>query len=339
MGGSSDRTRRGAGDAGTSRDAGRFSVVVVHRNGAETLLRTLTALFDAVEPARDVVYLVDNGSSDDSLLRARDAYPALEVIENGCNRGYAGAINQAVPRSRSEFVLVLNNDAIVPPSLPDRFEALFRAWPRAAVIGPLLIDRDGAAQRCFGVEPTAAGEVGLRRAERRRPKLPDDEVAPVDWISGACMAVRRAAIERAGSIDDGFFFYFEDVEWCIRLRRAGWQALLDQRTRVVHEMGTSTRPVRRGAQIEALRSRLRFYRTVFPPAVAAMLSVWRLARLAVNTLSHVVLAALTLGLLTAPRAKALDYGYQLAWVVFGMPRRWGLPDKCPRRERAGADST
>jgi len=309
-------------------DTERFSIITVHRNGAETLLRTLDALAGAVDPQKDTVFVVDNGSSDDSLARARAAHPRVEIIENGCNMGYAGAVNRAVARSRSAYVLVLNNDALVPAGVLDRFAQHFEGRPEAAVVGPLLVSRDGAPQRCFGIEPTPLGEAGLRRAERRRPKLPGEEVAPVDWISGACMAVRRAAIDRDGSIDSGFFFYFEDVEWCIRLRRAGWVALLDQKSRVVHEMGTSTRGVRRGAQIEQLRSRLRLYRRIFPPATAAALSVWRIVRLAVNTAFWAALAILTLGLARAARDRFLTYGSQVLWCLALMPESWGLPGKC-----------
>ncbi|MDH5536276.1 MAG: glycosyltransferase, partial [Betaproteobacteria bacterium] len=99
--------------------ADRFSIVVVHRNGAETLLRTLDALAAATDSGRDQVLVVDNGSSDDSLARARAAHPSVRIVENGCNMGYAGAINRAVQSTESDFVLVLNNDAVVPPGLFD----------------------------------------------------------------------------------------------------------------------------------------------------------------------------------------------------------------------------
>lgn len=308
--------------------ADRFSIVIVHRNGPETLLRTLGALAGAIDPDRDEIFVADNGSNDDSLARVRAKYPAVRIVENGCNMGYAAAINQAVPRSDARFLLFLNNDAFVAPGLFDRLAALFEENQRAGIIGPLLVSEDGAPQRCFGIEPTFAGEAGFRRSERRRPKLPDAEVAPVDWISGACMAVRRAALEKAGSIDSGFFFYFEDVELSIRLRRAGWLALLDQGSRVVHQMGTSTKGLRLGAQIEQLRSRLRFYRKVFTPGQAAALSAVRVARLAVNTLASLLLTIFTLGLATGIRRKFLTYGYQFAWICAGKPESWGLPGKC-----------
>jgi GT2 family glycosyltransferase len=316
--------------------ADRFSIIIVHRNGPETLLRTLDALAVAIDPAHDEIFITDNGSSDDSLARARDAHPAVRIIENGCNMGYAAAINQAVPLSNSQYLLFLNNDAFVAPGLFDRFSTLFDENPRAGIIGPLLISEAGDPQRCFGIEPTFAGEAGLHRSERRRPPLPAAEVAPADWISGACMAARCAATAEAGSIDSGFFFYYEDVEFSIRLRRAGWLALLDQGSRVVHEMGTSTKPVRLGSQIEHLRSHLRFYRRIFSPREAIALTAIRMFRLAVNTAACLLLTVLTLGLVGSIRRKFQVYGCQLAWALAGMPNSWGLPDKCGLRALAAA---
>jgi GT2 family glycosyltransferase len=308
--------------------ADRFSIVIVHRNGSETLLRTLDALAAAIDPGRDEIFVTDNGSSDESLARVRAAHPTVHIVENGCNMGYASAINQVVPRVESPFLLFLNNDAFVAPGLFDRLAGLFAENPKAGIIGPLLVSEAGAPQRCFGVAPTLAGEAGLRRSERRRPPLPAAEVAPVDWISGASMAVRRAAIGEAGSIDSGFFFYFEDVEFCIRARRAGWLALLDQGSQVVHQMGTSTKGLRLGAQIEQLRSRLRFYGKVFTPGQAALLRAIRLFRLALNSLATLLLTVVTLGLVRRIREKFLVYGYQFVWVCAGMPKSWGLPGKC-----------
>ncbi len=308
--------------------ADRFCIIIVHRNGPETLLRTLDALARTIDPARDKIFVADNGSTDDSLARVRDQYPAVEIIENGCNMGYAAAINQAVPRTDTPYLLFLNNDAVVARGLFDRLAALFEEHGEAGIIGPLLISRDTTPQRCFGVAPTFAGEAGLRRSERRRPPLPTAAVSAVDWISGACMAVRRAATAEAGTIDSDFFFYFEDVEFCIRLRRAGWLALLDQGSRVDHRMGTSTMGLRLGAQIEQLRSRLLYYRKTLPRGQAALLSAIRLIRLAVNTVSFLLLTGLTLGLVGGIRRKFLVYLYQLAWVLAGMPKSWGLPGKC-----------
>ncbi|MBI5936394.1 MAG: glycosyltransferase family 2 protein [Betaproteobacteria bacterium] len=309
----------------------RFSVVIAHRDGAELLLQALSHLQAALDPARDEVWLVDNGSRDDSLARVRAAYPHVHVIENGCNNGFGRACNQAIRQSTGEFVLLLNNDAHVQPDALDRFEQNLRELPRAAIVAGQLYGPDGSTQRSHGVLPTVRAELGLGR--QPLPKLAPDRPNEVETVVGACMAVHRAAIAQAGLLDEAFFFYFEETEWCARLRRHGWQVWLDPRIRVTHLKGASTRTVRRGAQVEMLRSRLLFYRRVFTPRVAALLTAWRIARLIVNGLLNAALLLLTAGLNRRLRNKVAIYGTQVAWLALGCPRSWGLPDKCPERGR------
>lgn len=309
----------------------RFSVVIVHRDGAELLMQALAYLQAALDPARDEVWLVDNGSRDDSVARVRAAYPHVHIIENGCNNGFGRACNQAIGQSTGEFVLLLNNDAHVQPDALDRFEQDLRELPRAAIVAGQLYGPDGATQRAHGVLPTVRAELGLGRPPL--PKLAPDRPNEVETVVGACMAVRRAAIAQAGLLDEAFFFYFEETEWCARLRRCGWQVWLDPRIRVTHLKGASTRTVRRGAQVEMLRSRLLFYRRVFAPPAAALLTVWRIARLIVNCLFNAALLLLTAGLNRRLRNKVAIYGTQVAWLALGCPRSWGLPDKCPERGR------
>ncbi len=312
----------------------RFSVVIVHRDGAELLLQALGHLQVALNPARDEVWLVDNGSRDDSVARVRAAYPHVAIIENGCNNGFGRACNQAIRRAGGEFVLLLNNDAHVEPDALNRMEQDFRELPRAGVVAGRLHGPDGRPQRSHGVLPTVRAELGLGR--QPLPKLVADRVSEVETVVGACMAVRRAAIDQAGLLDEAFFFYFEETEWCLRLRRHGWQVMLDPRIRVTHLKGASTRTVRRGAQVEMLRSRLLFYRRAFAPPVAALLIVWRVARLMINFLFNATLLALMVGINARLRDKVAVYGTQVLWLLSGCPGSWGLPDKCPRAgERGG----
>ncbi len=309
----------------------RFSVVIVHRDGAELLLRALAHLQAALDPARDEVWLVDNGSRDDSVAQVRAAYPQVRIIENGCNNGFGRACNQAIEQARGEFVLLLNNDAHVQPDALDRFEQDFRALPQAGIVAGQLYGPDGAAQRSHGMLPTVRAELGLGR--QPLPKLAQDRASEVETVVGACMAVRRAAIDQAGLLDPAFFFYFEETEWCVRLRRHGGQVWLDPRIRVTHLKGASTRTVRRGAQVEMLRSRLIFYRRVFTPPMAVLLSAWRIARLLVNFLLNAALLLLMAGLNRRLRNKVAVYGTQVLWLALGCPRSWGLPDKCPESDK------
>lgn len=306
----------------------RFSVVIVHRNGAQMLMDALTALAQACS-AQDEVIVVDNGSGDDSVVRVKAEFPTVRVIENGCNNGFARACNQGLRLARGEFVLFLNNDAIVPSDALERFYADFTAYPRAALIGGQLLGADGRPQRSAGEAPGVLTELGLRR--RKHPDV-SRRTAPVEveTLVGACMALRRAALAEAGPMDEDFFFYFEETEWCVRLRRHGWQVLVDPRIRITHLRGASTRGVRRDAQVEVLRSRLLYYWKTMPREAAALLCAWRVVRVLVNTASNLALVLLTLGLVRGLRARLAIYATQLAWLALGRPEHWGLPDKCPR---------
>ncbi len=310
----------------------RFSVIIVHRNGADTLCQALARLSMAYDPRRDEAILVDNGSTDDSLERVQRSFPAVRIVANGCNNGFARACNQGLRLARGEFVLFLNNDAYLPDDALARFAEDFATHPRAALIGGQLYGQDGRPQRSAGRAPTLRSEMGLQCL---RPPATEFANAPlpVETLVGACMALRRVAAEEAGPLDEDFFFYFEETEWCVRLRRHGWQVMVDPAVQVTHLKGMSTRPLRREAQVEMLRSRLIYYRKVFPPVLAAWLIVWRIIRLVINTLSHLLAVALTLGLADRLRVKLGVYLRQLAWLFCGCPEHWGLPDKCPRATR------
>jgi len=294
------------------------------------LLKALAALHQSCDPARDEVFVVDNGSADDSADAVTRAWPEVQLIRNPCNNGFARANNQAIARARGEFVVLLNNDAFLAADTLERFAAVFRGHPRCAVVAGQLFDADGRAQRSAGYIPTVLDELGLR-ALRRRPRAPAiDGLTEVESVVGACMAVRAAAIREAGSLDNDFFFYFEETEWCHRFRRHGWSILLEPAARVTHLKGAGTRGNRRGAQIEMLRSRLTFYRKTLPAPVALALSGYRVVRLAVNAVVHLATVLLTLGLYAGQRDKLAIYAAQLAWLLRGCPWQAGLPGKCPR---------
>lgn len=305
----------------------RFSIVIVHRNGAPMLLNALASLMRAVG-SEDEIILVDNGSTDASVKQVRAAYPAVRIVENGCNNGFARACNQGLAAARGDYVLFLNNDAFLPPDALDRFAEDFVAFPKAALIGGQLVGDDEVPQRSAGVAPTFLSELGLVR--RRQPDISNvSKPVEVETLVGACMAFRRGLADTAGRLDEDFFFYFEETEWCVRLRRQGWQVMVDPRVRVTHLKGASTRAIRRDAQVEMFRSRLLFYRKTMPPFLAIPLSVWRVLRLLVNTVSYLLMGALTLGLLHRVRTKLMVYLTQLTWLLIGCPANWGLPDKCP----------
>ncbi|OYY94464.1 MAG: hypothetical protein B7Y41_06410 [Hydrogenophilales bacterium 28-61-23] len=308
----------------------RFSIVIPHRNGADLLLGAVEALKAAWDPARDEAIVVDNASTDDSLDRLAARHPDVAVIRNRCNNGFGRACNQGLRQASGEYALILNNDARLPAGALDVFADFFRGHASAGLLAGQLVGPDGQAQRSFGFYPGFASETGIGR--KRRAKLPaSDAPFEVETLVGACMAVRAAAVAQAGGFDEDFFFYFEETEWCLRLRRKGWGVWLLPAVKVLHGKGESTRPLRLNAQIEMLRSRLLYYRKAFSIGMAAFLTVWRVLRLMLNTLSAGIGVLLTVGLAAGVRRKASAYLLQSAWLLRGCPESWGLPDKCPRK--------
>ncbi|HWR87319.1 MAG TPA: glycosyltransferase family 2 protein [Acidiferrobacterales bacterium] len=308
----------------------RFSIVIVHRNGAEMLLNTLSALVRAWDETRDEVFLVDNGSSDDSAERVAAAFPETIIIRNRCNNGFARANNQAIARASGEFILLLNSDAVLAADVLDRFEADFRRESRVGAITGQLLDAAGGRQRSGGSLPTALNELGLGFLKKKPVQVEHNGLVETETVVGACMAVRMAVIQEAGSLDNDFFFYGEDIEWCYRIRRYGWLVVIDPAARITHIKGAATRGKRRGAQVEMLRARFQFYRKTMSPPVALFVSVFRVLRVVINTVVNLAATVLTLGLHARIREKAIIYLMQLAWLALGRPENWGLPDKCPR---------
>lgn len=306
----------------------RFSVAVIHRNGAERLDAALSSIERAIDPVRDEIIVVDNASSDDSLEPVLARHPDVRVIRNDCNGGYARACNQGMRTGRGRYFLLCNNDLRLPADAISRFEEDFCEFPGAGLIGGQLLGEDGSLQHSSGGSPGFLSELGLLRTQAQ----PSDRgrVESVEGLVGACMAVRRAAVETGGWLDESFFFYFEEAEWCVRLRRNGWDVLFDPRVRITHVGGASTKPLRQAARVEFFRSRLLYYRRTMNPVQTALLYSWRGLHLLWGVASYGLLMALTLGRSRRLNDKLRERLLILAWIARGCPADWGLPDKCPR---------
>lgn len=234
-----------------------LSVVIVSWNTADLLTDCLRSLERSTEPLEIIV--VDNASSDDSVARARVL--GATVIANTENVGYARANNQGwrAAGAASDVVVLLNSDATVEPGALEALAAELRTRTDLGACGPRLRLPDGRPQPfAFGGDPTPA--YLLRRAWRRlrgRPMHDWGEAAgrDVDWVSGACLAVRREALTRVAGLDEDYFMYFEDVDLCRRLRANGWRVRTVPEAVVTHVGGQSLKlnPAARRAYATSLR--------------------------------------------------------------------------------------
>ncbi len=242
-----------------------IAVVIVSWNTADLLTDCLRTLPAAASDPLDVV-VVDNASSDASVARAK-AFGA-RVFANEANVGYARANNQGwrAADSQADVVVLLNSDTLVPSGALGQLADALRVDDTCGACGPQLLLPDGRPQPFgFGGDPTPAYLMTRTwRRLRGQPMHPwgDPKAREVDWTSGACLALRREALEAVGGLDERFFMYFEDVDLCRRVRAAGWRVRRVPEANVTHLGGQSLRqnPAARRAYGDSLRL---FYRKHF----------------------------------------------------------------------------
>ena len=210
-----------------------FTAIVLNWNGGAYLDACLTALLAQATPAQRVI-VVDNGSSDDSLALLAARFPAVTVLANGGNVGFAAGNNVALRDLTTDVALLLNPDVVLAPGCLTALAARLAADPAVAIAGCRLWYPDGRTLQHAGgyvIHPQAMpGHYGVGEADSGQHDLPRD----VDYVIGAAMAVRRAALERLGLFDEGFFLFYEDTDLCARARAAGYRVVYEPQATAVH---------------------------------------------------------------------------------------------------------
>ncbi|MBL8766852.1 MAG: glycosyltransferase family 2 protein [Planctomycetes bacterium] len=225
------------------RVSGGTVAVVLNWNGAEHTLRCVAAL-ERSRPRAPAVVVVDNASDDDSVARIKAALPHVKLHVAASNLGYGGGINVGIRLALergAERVLVLNNDVEVEPDCVAHLESALDADDRIGIVGPMvLLPGDERRIWAAGGEVTHRQNVSRLRGHGRVWNGCFRDDAPVDYVPGAALLVRRAVFERAGVFDESFFCYMEDVEFGQRAARAGFENRYVARAIAVHDASAST---------------------------------------------------------------------------------------------------
>jgi N-acetylglucosaminyl-diphospho-decaprenol L-rhamnosyltransferase len=243
--------------------------------GPKTKDRTTSSLI--LGPSSVEIVVIDNASTDGSADVVHAEFPEVRLIVNGANVGFARANNQGIGVSHGRYVVLLNSDTVASAAALDTLVAFMDAHPEAGAVGPRLLRPDGTVQPyAFGGDPTLGYLLrrGFNRLLRHR-YLHDwdtNAIQEVDWVSGACLMARRSAIEQAGPLDESMFMYFEDNEWCLRIRKAGCKVYYDPQASIVHLGGQSVaqNPAARQAYTRSLRT---FYRKHYGTLASAVMGV------------------------------------------------------------------
>jgi GT2 family glycosyltransferase len=218
------------------------------------------------------VIVVDNASTDDSVDMIKSAFPGVMLIANAENRGFAAANNQGMAIAKGRYVLLLNSDTIVLDNALAKVLAFADSRPDAGVVACRVLNADRSLQRTCFMFPSilnlflwATGLSRLSVAGRflgREQMLSwnRDSVRDVDAATGCFMLVRRDAIDHVGMMDDSYFMYFEETDWCYRFKKAGWKVLFTPEAQIIHLGGASSSQVRSKMFVQYTRSMLLFFR-------------------------------------------------------------------------------
>ncbi len=299
-------------------------------NGIDLTVPCLESIGPASGKLEVETILVDNGSTDGTSESVSTRFPWVQLVRNDMNCGFSIAVNQGVERARGRHLLVLNNDTrIVPPCLETVVDFMDRT-PDAGIVTPQLVYEDGRLQNSIANFPSFAeifiGKSILRLLfPRRYPSKLQTYTAPteVESVVGAAMFVRRELVERIGGIDERFFIFFEETDWCLRARRAGGKNYLHPDAKIVHHQGQTVNRAHVRKRIEYTRSLFLYFKKNHS-ALSPWLRIFFPVKNVVEVLFSLLGAALTLGVSKRARRRLVEKWGTLAWQLRGCPADAGL---------------
>jgi N-acetylglucosaminyl-diphospho-decaprenol L-rhamnosyltransferase len=264
----------------------RLAIVIATYNSAADIVPCLASLRDSGIATPHRVTVVDNASTDATLTVVGREFPDVVLIAAPRNLGFAAASNLGIRQSSGELVLLLNPDTIVKPGAVDMLVATLDQRSDAAACGPRLVDRAGRVELSFGrmMSPwnelmqkllVSGHQAGWPLASAYVERITSRAGEP-DWVSGACLCVRRAEAEAVGLLDERYFLYAEDVDFCAALRARGRRILFVPGAQVVHARGQSRASVASASERAYRASQLAFYAKHHPGWVGVLGAYLRL---------------------------------------------------------------
>lgn len=247
-----------------------LSVIVVSWNTCRLLQACLSSLAASVGELRNTVetFVVDNASVDGSAAMVHEQFPWVTLLVNETNMGFARANNQAISQSNGRYILLLNSDTELLPGSLGILVSFMEHCHGAGAAGPLLLNGDGTLQPSAQPMLTPGREFwrltfldrALPRATYRMEAWDRQIPRRVGVLKGACLLLRRVALNEVGLLDNSYFMYTEEVDLCYRLGEAGWVLWWVPQAQVIHYGEASSRPAAEEMYIELYRSKVQFYR-------------------------------------------------------------------------------
>lgn len=310
-----------------------ISIIIVNWNTRDLLIDCVRSIYATTQDLNFEIWVVDNGSTDNSVNAMRKSFPEINIIENPNNFGFAKACNQAIRQINSKYVVLLNTDTILTDGAIKTIVDFMYNNTKVGVCGGQLLNADGSKQNSIANIPNLATE--LFNKSLLRMLFPKKYIGKehninkpieVESLIGAFLVVRKEAIDEVGLMDESYFFFFEETDWCLRMRNKGWLVYHHPDAKVYHLQGQTANKVHVRSRIEYWRSRYLFFKKHYGNIIFIILTIGLMFRLFLNLILNLFLSLITL----LSHRKSIDksklYFMILRWHCLGLPRRYGLSE-------------
>ena len=311
-----------------------LSIIIVNWNTKEYLLHCIDSILQKKGSIPMEIIVIDNGSRDRSGEEVKRQFPGLRLIENGRNLGFAKAVNQGLRVSSGRYLLLLNPDTQLREGAIENLVSFMESHAEAGVAGAQLLKGDGSKQNSIANFPSLTTELLNKNLLRRLfpKKFPGKEKdypepIEVDSVIGACMMVRRDVLDQVGLLDEDYFLFLEETDWCYRIKRAGWRIYYVPQAEVYHFQGKSAETVKKRARVEFYRSRYQFFKKNRGYLQWFILLIGLLIRLGFEFVTMIVASMITLFMIKGWREKLSIYAYLFGWHLRFCPEGMGLKNE------------
>ena len=291
----------------------------------------LNSIYETVKDIDVEIYVVDNNSTDGSQMAVKNGFPDVKLMENETNTGFGYANNQALRIMQGRFAVLLNSDAVLKENSVKRLLAFMTTTPRAGIAGVQLLNDDGSRQNSIDNFPSSETEIFNKSILRLffPGKYPSKNMSykdpiEVDSVIGACMIVRKEAMDDVGVLDEDYFIFLEETDWCFRMNKKGWKVYHVPDAEVFHLSGHSKKRTPWRSQIEYYISLYKFFKKNRTQASYLTLRVLKPCKIFINLILNILGNLITLFQKEGFRGRLLKYYKLSVWHLLMCPDSMGI---------------